>query len=314
MPQDDLAKIDLNLLKLLKVLGEEKNTRRAGERMFVGQPTISKSLKKLREMFKDELFTREAHGLRPTAQCELILSRLPAVFEAVENTLNPHLTFDPEKYTGEISIAINPVLYQPIIKAIYPKLRKLAPNAEYRFVNWSWDTESKLQQGQVSLGVNLSPTNLSLNIRSETICPAEYKLCCSVNSPFIEEGITYQSLAKNPLVLMIMPNFSDNTNLVELILKRQQITPNILLRSDQLDVCLDVLKQEPAGMPVSSLVEAIISDELVMLSLPQDIPVPPGDISLFYSNIYGRSPKLIWLKSVLHDAIFELNQTISKPN
>ncbi|MGR5457471.1 LysR family transcriptional regulator, partial [Vibrio alfacsensis] len=39
-----MLKLDFNSLKLLKILGEEKNTKRAGERLFISQPAVSKSL------------------------------------------------------------------------------------------------------------------------------------------------------------------------------------------------------------------------------------------------------------------------------
>ncbi|CDT81114.1 Transcriptional regulator, LysR family [Vibrio coralliirubri] len=307
MKYEDIAKIDLNLLKLLKVLGEERNTRRAAERMFVGQPTVSKALKKIRELFDDEMFIREAHGLKPTPLCELVLTRLPTVFEAIEGMFEPYLEFDPNTYIGEISVAINPVFYQPIIKKLYPKLRKLAPSAEYRFVNWTWDTEAKLQQGQIQVGINFSPINLSINIRNEPVCPAQFGFVCAKDSPFAKEGVTFQSLETHPLILMVMPNFADNANFIEIALRSKQIKPKVFLRSDQLNICLEMLLQEPVGMPVSSLVSSVLPEELIMLPLPDDIPRPQGDVSLYFSHIYRQSPKTVWLKKILSETILEIS-------
>lgn len=65
MDDNLLRKLDFNSLKLLKILGEERNTKRAAERMFLSQPAVSKQLKKLREEFADELFIRKQYGLEP---------------------------------------------------------------------------------------------------------------------------------------------------------------------------------------------------------------------------------------------------------
>lgn len=40
-----MYRLDFNSLKALKVLGEEKNTKRTAERLDIGQPAISKTLK-----------------------------------------------------------------------------------------------------------------------------------------------------------------------------------------------------------------------------------------------------------------------------
>ena len=65
---------DLNLLKLLIILNEERQTILAAKRMNLSQPTISIMLKKLRDQFDDPLFIRDKNNLIPTVKCAHILS------------------------------------------------------------------------------------------------------------------------------------------------------------------------------------------------------------------------------------------------
>ncbi len=306
MRYEEIAKVDLNLLKLLKVLGEERNTRRTAERMFVGQSTVSKSLKRLRALFNDELFVREPHGLRPTPLCEQVLGQLPGVFDAIDRALSPHRTFDPASYSEEVAIAINPLFYQPLIRKLYPKFRHLAPNASLRFVNWTKDTDTMLQQGQVTMGINFAPIDLPINIRSELICDAEFGLCCSTNASFNIEGINDNSLRKYPLVLMVMPDFADKISKAEQILSQNQIEPSILLRSDQIDICFDALLREDAGMPVSSLVSCVLPKGLTVLAMPEEFSLLDIKIALYFAEPYRYSPKLVWLRSIVGETLLEL--------
>lgn len=71
---------DLNLLVALKVLLEEGNVTRAGERLGMTQPSMSGALAKLRRRFDDELLTRSGreHELTPFAR-----DLLPEVQDAV---------------------------------------------------------------------------------------------------------------------------------------------------------------------------------------------------------------------------------------
>lgn len=311
MKYDQLFKMDLNLLKLLKLLGEERNTRRVAERMFVGQSAVSKSLKKLRDIFDDELFIREPHGLRPTPQCEILLQQLPLVFESIDKLLSPVMCFEPDSYQGCITIAVNPVFVRPFMNHLYPRLRSLAPLVEFRLLNWTWDTEVKLQQGQIDIGINYSLMNLSKAIRQESVCQARFGFCCAKTSAFAKEGINYKTLSENPLVLMVMPDFYNNINFVEHVLEIEKIKPTVIFRSDLFDNCMAVLQSSDAGMPVSNFVSSILPSDIVMLPLPEDLPKPEADISLFYSNTYQTSLKLIWLRKMISEIILEMDQRYS---
>lgn len=68
MHLDDILKLDIKLLVAFVTIMEEGSVSRAAERLGVTQPALSKSLQRLRELFKDSLFTRQAYGLSPTAR------------------------------------------------------------------------------------------------------------------------------------------------------------------------------------------------------------------------------------------------------
>ncbi len=136
MDDNLLRRLDFNTLKLLKVLGEERNTKRAADRMFLSQPAVSKQLKKLREEFADELFIRKQYGLEPTPYCLELLEKLPALFELLEDLFSRNQQFNPALYTGDISIAINTTLYRPVSRRLYHHLRPLLPNATLKIINW----------------------------------------------------------------------------------------------------------------------------------------------------------------------------------
>ena len=73
---EKLSRLDLNLLGCLQVLMEELSVTRTAHRLCLSQSAVSKSLAKLREQFNDPLFTRSAHGLRPTPKAVFLKPRL----------------------------------------------------------------------------------------------------------------------------------------------------------------------------------------------------------------------------------------------
>nr|MBK4237315.1 LysR family transcriptional regulator [Enterobacter hormaechei] len=58
----DIKSMDLNLLKALDVLLDERNVTRAAARLGLTQPALSGMLARLRESFGDPLFARAQRG------------------------------------------------------------------------------------------------------------------------------------------------------------------------------------------------------------------------------------------------------------
>ena len=79
---------DLNLLVALRALLEETNVTRAGERIRMGQSTMSVALSRLREQFDDELLVRVGRGLSSsTPLARQLLPRVQATLPLIEQIL-----------------------------------------------------------------------------------------------------------------------------------------------------------------------------------------------------------------------------------
>ncbi len=66
----NLARIDLNLLRVFDAIFEDRNLLLAGKRLNLSQSAISHALGRLRDVLEDDLFVRTAKGMEPTARAE----------------------------------------------------------------------------------------------------------------------------------------------------------------------------------------------------------------------------------------------------
>lgn len=66
MNQMNIASVDLNLLKAFEALHDESSASRAALRLGVTQSAMSAALRRLRELYGDQLFVRTGRGLAPT--------------------------------------------------------------------------------------------------------------------------------------------------------------------------------------------------------------------------------------------------------
>jgi DNA-binding transcriptional LysR family regulator len=95
MGRPDIRGVDLGMLRTFDALLRERSVSRAASRLFLSQPAVSASLKRLRETFDDPLFTRTAHGVVPTPRAIALAPRVQTVLQNMQELLNAEGDFDP---------------------------------------------------------------------------------------------------------------------------------------------------------------------------------------------------------------------------
>ncbi|QSX29936.1 LysR family transcriptional regulator [Shewanella cyperi] len=173
MHLDKLARLDLNLLVILQVLLEEQSVTRAAARLNVSQSALSKSLSRLRETLGDPLFSRTAHGLKPSAHALMLGQKLPRLLQEVyQLTLPPG--FDPASSNRSFSFAMVESAYETLIPGFIGPLLAQAPNLRINSYMWSEKSISDLQLGQIDFGIDgidLQPqSNFHIDNLPEGIC------------------------------------------------------------------------------------------------------------------------------------------------
>ena len=90
-----LGGTDLNLLLPLKVLLEEGNVTRAGQRLELSQPAMSAALARLRRRFDDELLVRAGRDYELTPFARDLLPEVQHAVRLLARALNLEDEFDP---------------------------------------------------------------------------------------------------------------------------------------------------------------------------------------------------------------------------
>jgi len=88
----NIADVDLNLLKVFEALHDESSASRAALRLNVTQSAVSAALRRLREVYSDQLFVRTGRGLAPTLRANQLK---PVVSEALNKCRQSLAMVDP---------------------------------------------------------------------------------------------------------------------------------------------------------------------------------------------------------------------------
>lgn len=124
-----LSRIDLNLLTAFQALMEERSVTGAANRLFISQPAMSKTLRRLRELLGDELFIPSRSGLIATPRAEALSSPLGTALSQLSTALFP-CSFDPAQMSARIEIQIPDSLALAVIPTLYQALGASAPGVQ----------------------------------------------------------------------------------------------------------------------------------------------------------------------------------------
>lgn len=99
MNQMNITNVDLNLLKVFEALHDESSASRAALRLGVTQSAVSAALRRLREVYGDQLFVRTGRGLAPTLRANQLK---PVLSDALNKCRQSLAMVDPaaEDYDG----------------------------------------------------------------------------------------------------------------------------------------------------------------------------------------------------------------------
>ncbi len=91
----DLAKFDLNLLRILDVLLRERSVTHTAANLHVTQQAVSNSLRRLREFFHDPLLVRVGRKMEPSLLAQVLDQPLRDALIQLEAVVRLQADFDP---------------------------------------------------------------------------------------------------------------------------------------------------------------------------------------------------------------------------
>ena len=117
-----LGGTDLNLLLPLKVLLEEGNVTRAGQRLDLSQPAMSTALARLRRRFDDELLVRAGRDYELTPFARELLPEVQHAVRLLGRALHLEDEFDPTTSERTFRLSMSDyaiaVLHEPLVRLV----------------------------------------------------------------------------------------------------------------------------------------------------------------------------------------------------
>ncbi|MEC4721898.1 LysR family transcriptional regulator [Noviherbaspirillum sp. CPCC 100848] len=121
--------LDIHLIRILYLLLSERNVSRVALKLNQPQPSISASLRKLRELTGDPLLVRGARGMVPTQHGESLLQPAKRILDETEKLFSQKTAFLPQHEARTFHIAAPDYLDSQFLPNIVASVRRESPKS-----------------------------------------------------------------------------------------------------------------------------------------------------------------------------------------
>lgn len=139
--------------KLLSVLAQEMNMRKAAEKLFVSQPALSQRLQTIEKDWGAQLFIRSQKGLTLTSAGEKVVEYANMVIRQ-EEKVREELSLLESKVFGTLKIACATIVGQNWLPQILKRYVTKYPQVKISLITgWSSEILKSVYDGEVHIGI-----------------------------------------------------------------------------------------------------------------------------------------------------------------
>lgn len=194
----DIRSLDLAMLRAFEALLAERSVSKAGARLFLSQPAVSASLKRLREVFDDPLFTRTAHGVEPTPRALALAPHVHAALNEINRLFTAGQAFDPARSDRIFRIVGSDHMTRTVLRPLATELAQMGSG-----IRISWEAANyaalpeRLRQGEADIGLlpRLTPPS---GLAAQWLYEDEYLLVARASDR--DEALTLERFCERPHV------------------------------------------------------------------------------------------------------------------
>ncbi|VUS46847.1 LysR family transcriptional regulator [Klebsiella spallanzanii] len=293
--KSDIRNLDLNLLKTLDALLDERSVTRAATRLSLTQPAVSGMLTRLREAFNDPLFIRAPHGMVPTLRAQALASPVKQLLTDAEALLQPAV-FEPLNADFTWTIAATDYALKAVIVPFIADLKPLAPGIRVRIIPESPATLfAQTERGEVDIAL-LTPHSTPPDLHSRALYQEEYVCLMRADHPQAAAPLTLDLFCELEHVLVSWQGDSfrgvtddalatlGRSRRVGLSVSSFLVLPEVLAVSDMIAVVPRRLAKMASGMKIA----------------PPPLAIPGFTKSMAWHERSHRDPAQQWLRELLH--------------
>lgn len=291
---------NISRYKIFLAVAECKSISKAATQLFISQPAVSITIKKLEENLNTTLFIRKSKGVELTENGRELYENAKRAFHILLDT-EDRLRF--HQNTGYLRIAASNVLCKHFLMPYLKEFTNLYPNTDVSITCTSSSSAcAMVEECNIDLALAAKPENLGTAVYHSLgvieyifVCTPAYrdKLDCN-NDGIFEHG---------NIILLDKDNVS-RWHLNEYY-AQNKINPLHILEVNEMDLLIEFAKM---GIGVSCVVRQFVEHELnagTLIEIELSKPIAPREIGFLYHCIQPMNENILRFINVQSDKTYE---------
>jgi LysR family nod box-dependent transcriptional activator len=293
-----LRRYDLNLLLSLHALLHTRNVTLAGDWLGVTQPAMSTDLRRLRQMFADELLVRVGREYHLTALANALIEPLMQVVVDVERALKWRPSFDPLCAAREFSIALSDHVLSLLLQPLAAWLPERAPHVTIHTRGLSGlgtDPVGSTLAGEVDLSIG--HFRQTEHACAEVLYVDRWVCAVSADHPEVGNQMTVELFSRLPHMEWRLRSPAIQSH-AEVLYQSMGIQRQVPLTIESFALLPYLLR----GTRLIALVHERVArrfDGLKLLEPP--VPIPDVIETMYWSAALDKDPGHMWLRELMRE-------------
>ena len=293
--------LDLNLLRVFDAVMAEGSITRAAERLAMTQPAVSNALKRLRDSVGEDLLTRAARGVAPTAFGEALWPQVRSALGQLRAALEPG-DFDPALDARVVRLTMADAMAAFLLPALMARFATLGARCQIEVRPLlDRDPRELLAHADIDVALGHFPEVLAALAAQGRVAPlrhrrlGEGRYVCVMRAghPLAGAPLTLAAFCAAEHVLV---SFSGRPHgFVDQALAAQQLSRRVALTVNQFFTAAQVVARSDllTVLPERFLPLTGLEDRLVV----RELPVEPGTVyaDAIWHVRHDRSAAHQWL-------------------
>ena len=281
MERCDMDTFDnLTKYKIFLSVAECKSISKAAAQLYISQPAVSITIKKLEESLNTTLFIRKPKGVSLTENGKILYDNARQAFNLLSNT---EQLLKSSKSTGHLRIAASNVLCKHFLMPYLKEFTHQYPHTDVSITCTSSSNAcSMIEKCNIDLALVAKPKNLGKSqyhslgiIEYAFVCTPAYrkKLNCE-NDEIFEHGN-----------IMLLDKDNGSRTHINNYYTKNNIMPSHILEINDMDMLIEFAKM---SIGISCVVKQFVEHEIKSSSLIEinlSKPIPPREIGFLYNHI-----------------------------
>ncbi|MDX7986509.1 LysR family transcriptional regulator [Xenorhabdus sp. 12] len=288
---------DLNLLVTFMVLFREQSVSVTADKLHLGQPAVSASLARLRNMFNDSLFIRSGHRMLPTYRAIEIHQTILPIMAQLQTFVFKSGEFSPATVQATITLGMTDWIEMLLMPKLLPTLASKAPGLRINTIESDpFIDAQQLEKGALDMAISVSMPSIQ-HICRQTVTPMNFVVLWDANQLALKAPMTVENYSELQHVMVSYK--SANRSQIDNLLESKGVSRSVVYTTPHFSAIPGLLKTMPLITTVPSALGKLWQQEYGFESSPLMLDIPSFDIGLLWHERNNSHPVIMWLKTII---------------